>query len=104
MGGWAFFANRMHPMPAPLIAAVVQGVISASIATMQKWAIDRIFARTPNFALCVLAGVTISLVTITTGHWLAGTPEILTTITVPWLIGVFYVSSYTLAKQRLARS
>ena len=36
MGGWAFFANRAHEMPAPLVSGVVQGVFTATIRLFPK--------------------------------------------------------------------
>ena len=36
MGGWAFFANRAHEMPSPLIAGIVQGLLTATITLFLK--------------------------------------------------------------------
>jgi len=40
MGGWAFFANRMHPMPRPLIAGFVQGVLSGCLTLFLKSVVE----------------------------------------------------------------
>jgi hypothetical protein len=37
MGGWAVFANLGHPMPKPLIAGAVQGVLSASFEALHEY-------------------------------------------------------------------
>ena len=37
MGSWAAFANRMHPMPRPLIAGFVQGVLSGCLTLFLKF-------------------------------------------------------------------
>lgn len=103
-GCWTFWANRMHPMPAPLIAALVQAALSATIAVGQKKLMELVYGRTASLILPVLAAITYSMVVIVTVHTLARTPEILATILPPWTIGIFYATAYTLALRRLARA
>ena len=104
MGGWAVFANRHHPMPAPLVAGAVQGVITATITGAMKWIMDRVHGATASVPLAVLAACAASLVTITTLHTLAGTPELWATISVPWSIGVVYATLYTLTLHRTRKA
>lgn len=103
MGGWALFANRGHPMPAPLIAALVQGTISAVITLFLKRVIEAISARLsgraavllpPLAAAMISAGLLISL------HIGAGTPEIAATIAVPLSVSTGYALIYSLALRR----
>jgi hypothetical protein len=95
MGGWAFWANRMHPMPAPLLAGLLQGVISATITIGLQWIINRVHGATGRQLPSILTASLFSLCTISGLHWLGGTPEILTTIALPWSIGVAYIVLYT---------
>lgn len=103
MGGWAFFANRGHPMPAPLIATLVQGSISAVITLFLKRMIEAISARLSG-ALAVivppLAAALLSVALLTTLHGLAGTPEIVTTIAVPLAVSTGYALIYSIALRK----
>ncbi len=108
LGGWAVFANAAHPWPAPLIAGLVQGALSACIALGQKAIIERTLARiTPTRTGAtvwpVLISGTFSLVVIVTLHTLARTPELLATISLPWTMGLIYSTLYTLTLQRQSK-
>ena len=97
MGGWAVFANRMHPMPRPVIAGLVQGILSACLTLFLKSVIESLSRRfhgltalwAPPLIACL--GSTGILVTI---HTLSGTPEILKTIAVPLLVSASYATIY----------
>lgn len=97
MGGWAVFANRMHPMPRPVIAGLVQGILSACLTLFLKSAIDALSKRFRGLAalwappLIACLGSSGILVTI---HALSGTPEILKTIAVPLLVSTSYAALY----------
>lgn len=103
MGGWALFANRLHPMPRPLIAGLVQGALSAGLTLCLKSTID---ALSPLFRgrlrlwmpplLACLASTTI-LVAI---HAATGTPEILKTIAVPLMVSTSYAVAYNYSISR----
>ncbi len=98
MGGWALFANRAHAFPAPLVAGVVQGALSAAITLVLKRMIEGLAARLPGLAALVLPPVTaigLSIALLTTMHGLAGTPEILATIIVPVSVTALYSSLYS---------
>ncbi len=104
MGGWAFWANRMHEMPAPLIAGVVQGMISASLTIVMQMLIIALFRWRQNPWLCILGASLMSLTTLLAMHTVARTPELLVTIALPWCIGVTYavLFSFNTAKQARA--
>ncbi|WP_299782024.1 hypothetical protein [uncultured Roseobacter sp.] len=105
MGGWAFFANRAHEMPAPLVAGIVQGLLTASITLFLKRTIESIFHRTAGWLRIVLpplAAFLISLVLLTLIHRLAGTPALLATISVPLTVSTLYAFLYTITLSRHA--
>ncbi len=98
MGGWAFFANRGHPMPRPLLAGVVQGLLSACITLFLKRVLEWLSLRLPGLAGLFLPpaiAFLVSVVLLSTIHRLAGTPEILATIVVPLTVATSYAAIYT---------
>lgn len=105
MGSWATFANLAHPMPRPLIAGVVQGILSALITLFLKRIIEALSARLPGSAgywVPPVVAVAVSLSLLSSIHWIAGTPEILRTIVVPLSVTAIYATSYNLALRRMA--
>ncbi len=97
MGSWAVYANWVHPMPKPLYAGVLQGLMSATITYFLKRTIEALQAKfhgkralwaPPLIActasLCVLAGM----------HILLGTPEVLKTIALPFTVAASYATIY----------
>ncbi len=103
MGGWAVFANRGYEMPAPMIAGVVQGLLTATITLFLKRVIEGIFQRTAGsirFILPPLAAFLISLALLTIIHTLAGTPALLATISVPLAVSTLYAFLYTITLSR----
>lgn len=98
MGGWAFFANRGHLMPRPLLAGVVQGFLSACITLFLKRVLEWLALRLPGLAGLLLPPVIaflVSAVLLSTIHRLAGTPEIFATIAVPLAVATSYAAIYT---------
>lgn len=98
MGGWAFFANRLHPMPAPLVAGVVQGGLSALITLGLKRAIEILSAQFSGFGAlaappAIAFGVSATLLTLL--HTAGGTPEIGATIAVPLTVSTCYATLYS---------
>ncbi len=97
MGGWAVFANRMHPMPRPLVSGLVQGVLSGCLTLFLKSVVEALSRRfsglvrlwAPPLIAC-LGSATILVVI----HALSGTPEILKTIAVPLLVSSSYAAIY----------
>lgn len=103
MGGWAAFANRAHPMPAPLLAGLIQGALSASITLVLKRGIEGLAGRFSGLAALLappaIAGlVSASLLTVI--HTLGGTPEIGRTIAVPLTVATSYAALYNLSLWR----
>lgn len=103
MGGWAAFANRAHPMPAPLLAWLIQGALSAVITLFLKRGVEALATRLPGktalFAPPLLAAL-VSASLLTAIHTLAGTPEIGRTIAVPLSVATGYAALYNLSLWR----
>lgn len=100
MGGWAFFANRTHEMPAPLVSGIVQGLFTASITLFLKRLIEGIFHHATGWLRILappLAAFFISLVLLTVIHRIAGTPALIATISVPLTVSTAYAFFYTIA-------
>ncbi|HEV7318878.1 MAG TPA: hypothetical protein VGO04_09745 [Ensifer sp.] len=103
MGGWALFANRLHPMPRPLVAALVQGSLSALLTLYLKTVIDALSKRLrganrlllPPVVACL--GSSAILVAI---HTASGTPEILKTIALPLAVSTSYAALYNYSISR----
>jgi hypothetical protein len=97
MGGWALFANRNHPLGDALLAGVVQGTISALLTLGLKTFLEWFNARLRGLA-ALLVPPLITAATILTilvsAHTLAGTPEILATIAVPFTVSTSYAIIY----------
>lgn len=107
MGGWAVFANRAHPMPQPLVAGFVQGVLSGGITFILKRMVEAVGARFSGVAGLVLppvVAVALSLVILTAIHTLAGTPEIAATLALPVSVTALYSTLYAAALWRARRS
>lgn len=103
MGSWAAFANRTHPMPAPLQAGLIQGALSAAITLLLKRGIEalarRFSGQTALLAPPLIAGL-VSAGLLTTIHTIGGTPEILRTIAVPLTVATSYAALYNLSLWR----
>ena len=97
MGSWAAFANRAHPMPAPLLAGLIQGALSAIITLLLKRGIEYLARRFTGLAALlappVIAGV-VSASLLTVIHTIGGTPEIARTIAVPLTVATSYAALY----------
>ena len=107
MGSWAFYANYGHPMPKPLIAAVLQGSLSGAITFGLKTALDCLRERlSAGFAAWVPPVITCSvpLCVLVGAHSIAGTPEVLKTIAVPFSVASIYAVTYNLIMYRKGQS
>lgn len=105
MGAWAVFANRAHPLPVMLLAGLVQGTISGLLTLVLKKFLEWINARLRGWLALVLPPlITASgiLIILITAHTLAGTPEILATIAVPFTVSTSYAILYNLRLWRAA--
>jgi hypothetical protein len=106
MGGWAAFANSGHAMPAPLVAGLVQGGLSAAITLFLKRAIEALARRLDGLAALVVPpalAFVASASLLSAIHRLAGTPEILATIALPLAVATSYAALYALSLWQLAR-
>lgn len=103
MGSWAAFANRAHPMPAPLVAGFVQGLLTAFITIFLKRTIESIHYRVSGWAriaLPPLAAMMISISILTLVHLFAGTPAVVATISMPVTVSTLYAFFYTITLSR----
>lgn len=107
MGSWAAFANRAHPMPAPLYAGLLQGAISATITLVLKRAIEYLASRFSGLAALLappgIAGL-VSATLLTFLHTLGGTPEIAKTIAVPLTVATSYAALYNYSLWRIRKA
>ncbi|MBV1866989.1 MAG: hypothetical protein KUG69_03645 [Marinosulfonomonas sp.] len=90
-------------MPDPLLAGLVQGAMSALLTFFLKRSVDWMrpkFSRNPGFWAPPLIAGLVSTSFLFCGHYLAETPEILTTIAVPTTVAVIYIFSYNIIRQR----
>jgi hypothetical protein len=97
MGGWAFFANRAHPLAQALLSGAVQGAISALLTLGLKKFLERLAGRLSGLpALIVPPALTALsiLVILISAHTLAGTPEIAATIAFPFTVSSAYAVIY----------
>jgi len=103
MGSWAVFANRAHPMPAPLLAGLIQGTLSAIITLLLKRGIEYLASRFSGLAALLappaIAGV-VSASLLTVIHTIGGTPEIARTIAVPLTVATSYAALYNFSLWR----
>ena len=74
MGGWACFANWQHPMPKPVVAALIQGTLSAGLTYFLKRTLDGLAARMTrgySFWLPPLIACSASLCILLAAHFIA---------------------------------
>jgi fructose-specific phosphotransferase system IIC component len=97
MGAWAAFANRAHPLGPMMLAGLVQGILSGAITLVLKRSLEAMAARIRGpaaFVLPPLATCAVVLAVLLTAHSLAGTPEVWTTIAVPYAVSSSYAWIY----------
>jgi LytS/YehU family sensor histidine kinase len=107
MGGWAVFANRAHPMPAPLLAGLIQGTLSALITLLLKRGIEYLASRFTGLVALLAPPVIAALVSasvLTFIHKIGGTPEIARTIAVPLTVATSYAALYNFSLWRSRRA
>ncbi|WP_375551504.1 hypothetical protein [Rhodophyticola porphyridii] len=98
MGAWAAYANAAHPMPAPLIAGLLQGCLTAAITLVMKRMLEMLCRQLPGLAGLILppvAAFALSLTLLGAIHTAAGTPEVLATLAVPTTVATLYATLYT---------
>lgn len=97
MGSWAAFANRSHGVEAMALAFTIQGALSGLITLVMKRALEAGHARltglaarlVPPLISCSAIGALLFGV-----HTLAGTPEVIRTLAVPWTVSTLYAFVY----------
>jgi len=98
MGAWAAFANRSHGEATMLLAFVLQGALSGGITILLKrwleWGARRFAGTAGRLVPPIVSSLTIALV-LSGAHALAGTPEILATIALPWCVSTLYAFLYS---------
>lgn len=107
MGSWAAFANRAHPMPAPLQAGLIQGALSAAITLFLKRGIEALSSRFSGLAALLVPPLVAGLVSatlLTTIHTIGGTPEIGRTIAVPLTVATSYAALYNFTLWRTRKA
>jgi len=103
MGSWAAFANRAHPMPAPLQAGLIQGALSAVITLFLKRGIEALSRRLAGVAALVVPPVIAGLASaslLSAIHTASGTPEVVRTIAVPLTVATSYAALYNVSLWR----
>ncbi|TQV80938.1 hypothetical protein FKG95_09325 [Denitrobaculum tricleocarpae] len=106
MGSWAVFSNRAHPMPDPVIAGVVQGMLSAFLTLVLKTIIDRLAERFSGHTalwLPPLIAVSVSACLLVVIHNVSETPEIPQTISLPLMVAASYATIYNYSRWSLRR-
>lgn len=104
MGGWAAFANSGHGIGAMLAAFLVQGALSGLITLAMKRGLEAGHRRLtgwtarllPPLISCTAIGALLFVI-----HILAGTPEVIRTIAVPWTVSTLYAFVYVASLERV---
>ena len=95
MGSWTVFANRAHPTPAPRLAGMNRGGLSACITLfligLLSLRLDGIIA-VPAIATYLVSASLLTLI-----HALSGTQEVLATIVLLQLVATSYAALYNLS-------
>ncbi len=97
MGSWGLYANWGHPMPKPVYAGLVQGMMSAMITYFLKRTIEALqkrFHGPSALWLPPLIAASAGLAMLVSVHILAGTPEVLKTIALPFSVAATYAAIY----------
>ena len=106
MGSWAVFANGAHPMPAPLLAGMIQGGLSGCITLFLKRVIETLSLRLDGIGALLVPPVITGLISaslLTLIHTLSGTPEVLATIVLPLTVATSYAALYNFSLWKAGR-
>lgn len=107
MGAWAVFANRSAGLSHALVAGLVQGALSGGITLGLKRFLEAASARlTGVWAMVVPPATSCAVILALLGgaHLLAGTRNVLATISLPYAVSSTYawVYAWTLTRGRTA--
>ena len=103
MGAWAAFANRGHGPAAMALAFVVQGALSGAITLVMKRGLETGHARLTGLAARLgppLLSCTAIAALLFAVHTVAGTPEVVRTIALPWTVSTLYAFVYVASLER----
>jgi hypothetical protein len=103
MGAWAVFANRLAGPGHARVAGLVQGTLSGGITLALKRFLEAASARLPRvWALVVPPTIScaVILAVLVAAHILAGTRNVLATISLPYAVSSTYAWIYTWAVSR----
>jgi|SRR6185369_12063180 len=107
-GSWALFANRAHPVSDMARAGLAQGSFSFLSSAFSVLLLEYLYGlgRTPRRKVLLGAVGTpaIILLTMTGGHLIAGTPNVVATLLPSWISGTVFSIVYTLHLHRLERA
>jgi hypothetical protein len=111
MGGWAVFANHTHGLQRAAIAGLAQGTVSGLLTLGLKRFLEAAAARLPDLAAATLPPAitcAVVLAILLLVHHLAGTPNVLATISVPYAVSSSYAWIYSamlvLGRRRAAKA
>lgn len=104
-GCWALFANRDHPTSDMVRAALAQGSFSFLSTTFSVLVLEYLYGvgRTPRqkLLLAMVGTPLIIMGSMTVGHLLARTPNVILTLLPSYLSAAVFVVVYTLNLRRL---
>jgi hypothetical protein len=103
MGGWAVFANRSVGLSHAALAGLVQGTLSGAITLGLKRFLEAASARLPGiwaFAAPPAISCAVILAVLVAAHSLAGTRNVLATISLPYAVSSTYAWVYSWALMR----
>lgn len=107
-GTWAIIANREHSLFEMLRAGFAQGTFSFVSSTCGVYLIEWLYGRgrtaTQKLLLGAVGAPMIILATMTTGHLLARTPNVVTTLLPSWISGAIFCVTYTFGLRRMVPS
>lgn len=107
-GGWAFFINYDHGLPAAIKAGFTQGSYSFTLTLTMAFFMEWLFGLSENpkwqFSLTFFTTCLLIYCTSWGVNALAGTPEIFLTILPGAAFSTLYTLSYTLALFKLRRA
>ena len=103
MGAWATFANRSVGLSHALTAGLVQGALSGGITLVLKRFLEAASARLPGVWAVVappMISCAVILAVLVSAHLIAGTRNILATISLPYAVSSTYAWVYSWAMVR----
>lgn len=103
MGSWAVLANWGYEMPAPLVAGLTQGTMTAFITLGLKRMAESLSAGFPGrsgLLIVPIVACAISVTLLYTIHNLAATPRPWATLAVPSTVATIYSAIYAFRIRR----